>query len=139
MFAKSSARDIALGIGTRSVTFTPAAGGSNECDCTLQVVDSEAVALPGFHNLMVWLSDSPAGEGLTATTASGTVTAKASSGAVIGTLTAKMALLVQTLKDGSFVLEITDSAKTDFYVCAAFLDEPKAPIVSAILETADYG
>jgi len=86
----------------------------------------------------VWLSDADTGVGLTATTASGTVQAKSASGADFATFTAKKALLVQPLATGVYTLEITDSAKTAFYVCAATLDG-RAYSVSTVLATEDYG
>jgi hypothetical protein len=87
---------------------------------------------------LLHLSDDATGLGLTATDASGTVTAKAASGTDFGVLTAKKALLAQTKADGSFILEITDTAKTSFYVIATPL-VGCAPSGSAALITADYG
>ncbi len=101
-----------------SFTFTPAAGAANICEVTIQAKDAAGVSLNGPHIMTVWLSDAATGLGLTGTAASGTVTAKTATGAVFGTLEAKKALVVQTLANGSFVLEITDNAKTGFYVCA---------------------
>ncbi len=86
----------------------------------------------------VWLSDDSAGVGLTATSASGTVQAKSGGGEVFGTLTAKKALEVQTKADGTFILEITDTAKTGFFV-AANLPVAGLPKVSRQLVTGDYG
>ncbi len=67
---------------------------------------------------LLYLSDASTGIGLTGTTASGAVTAKAASGTDFGAITAKKALIAQTKADGSFILSITDTAKTGFYVCA---------------------
>lgn len=134
-----SKRDQALGTGYRQATFSAAAGASNVCEVTVQVKDKGAVALPGHHNLILKLADAASGVGLTGTSASGTVQAKSSSGTVIGTLTSKKALLVETLPNGSFILEITDSSKTGFYVVAEFMDQPLDKFVSDVLETADYG
>lgn len=120
------------------VTFSAAAGGANVSEVTITVVDSDGTAIAEPHVLEVWLSDAATGAGLTGTTASGTVTAKAASGAVFGTLEAKKALVVQTLATGVFVLEITDTGKTGFYVCAKNPATGKTE-VSAQLETADYG
>ncbi len=101
-----------------SVTFAAAAGGANVCEVTITVKDAAGATIAGVCNLDVWLSDAATGAGLTATTASGAVAAKAASGADLGTLTTKKALLVQTLATGVYILSITDSAKTAFYVCA---------------------
>ena len=56
----------------------------------------------------------------------------------LAVLSAKKALRVQTKADGKYILEITDSAKTTFYV-AAQLPAAGAADVSAILATGDYG
>lgn len=121
-----------------TITFAAAAGGANESDVTISVLDGKGNAYGGPIMLDVWLSDAATGLGLTATSASGTVTAKSASGAVIGTLTAKKALRVQTLVNSTFVLEITDTAKTGFYVCA---QNPLTgeTFVSSQLVTGDYG
>ncbi len=103
-----------------SLTLTPAKGGSaNVCDVTIQVVDENGNACAAVFQLDVWLSDdTTAAAGLTATTASGTVTNGTAGGIVQATYTAKKALRVQTLATGAFVLEITDTAKTAFVVAA---------------------
>jgi hypothetical protein len=119
-------------------TFSAAAGGSDVCEVTIQAVDSQGNAIAGVFQIVVWLSDAATGLGLTATTASGTVTAKSASGTDMGALTAKKALVAQTLADGSFILEITDDAKTEFYPCASLPFTGQA-VVGAVLATADYG
>lgn len=121
-----------------SITFSPAAGGANVSEVTITVKDGAGATIAGVFNLDVWLSDAATGAGLTATTASGTVTAKAASGAVIGTYTAKKALRVQTLATGVFVLEITDTAKTGFYV-AAEVPMSGRVVVSSQMVTGNYG
>lgn len=123
----------------QSATFTPAAGGSNVCEVTIQVTDGFGTAVPYIHHLEVYLSDDAEGEGLTATTASGTVTAKTASGTVLDTLVSKKALRVQTTSAGLFVLEITDSAKTGFYVCANLGPMLGGSAVSSALVTGNYG
>lgn len=127
----------ALGVAV-NVTFAAAAGGANVAEVTLTVKDQTGATLAGIHNLDVWLSDAATGAGLTATTASGTVTAKTSEGTVLGTYTAKKALRVQTKAAGTFVLEITDTAKTGFYVCAT-VPGSGLTVVSAQLVTGNYG
>lgn len=121
-----------------SVTFSIAAAGANVSEVTITVKDGAGVAVAGVHHLDVWLSDAATGAGLTGTTASGTVTAKAASGIVLSTYTAKKALRVQTLATGIFILEITDTAKTTFYVAATSPLTGRAS-VSAQLATASYG
>lgn len=115
-----------------------AAAGANVSEITLTVQDGHGVAIAKAVPLKIWLSDDAGGLGLTSTSASGTVTAKSASGEVFGTLTAKKALEVQTLANGTFILEITDTAKTGFYV-ATELPVAGLPSVSRQLLTADYG
>lgn len=121
-----------------NITFAAAAGGANVCEVTCTVKDAAGATIAAPFTLNIWLSDAATGAGLTGTSASGTVTAKAASGAVLGTLTAKKALVVQTLATGIFILEITDTAKTAFYV-AAQVPGTGATKVSAVLATGDYG
>jgi hypothetical protein len=121
-----------------SISFSAAAGGSNVAEVTITVKDGAGNAIAAVHNLDVWLSDAATGAGLTATTASGAVAAKTSSGTDLGTLTTKKALRVQTLATGVYTLSITDTAKTGFYVCASLPGTGKAK-VSSQLVTGNYG
>lgn len=121
-----------------SVTFAAAAGGANVCEVTITVKDAAGVAIAEVFNLDVWLSDAATGAGLTSTSASGTVQAKAASGADLEVMTAKKAIRVQTLATGIYILEITDTAKTAFYVCAQVPGTGKT-VVSTVLATGDYG
>lgn len=121
-----------------SIGFSAAAAAANVSEVTCTVKDAAGNTLEGVWMFDLWLSDAATGEGLTATTASGTVTAKSASGAVIATHSAKKALRVQTLATGVFILEITDTAKTGFYVAAAVPAKGNT-VVSDQLETADYG
>jgi hypothetical protein len=125
----------------RYLTFTPAAGASTICNVTIQVVDTRGQAVAGIFNILVWLSDAATGLGVTSTTASGTVTAKSSYGTLMGSITAKFCVLLQTLANGSVVLEITDSSKTLFYVAAAIPGGAQNGeiCVSDKLATANYG
>jgi hypothetical protein len=121
-----------------SATFTFTAGAANVAEVAIALVDGAGVAVAASQPYTIWLSDAADGTGLTGTSASGTVTAKAASGAVFGTLLAKKALVVQPLATGIFTLEITDTAKTTFYVA---IQNPATgqSIVSRIMATADYG
>lgn len=121
-----------------AVTFAIAPAGANVAEVTITVRDGSGAAVAKVHHLDVWLSDAATGAGLTGTTASGTVTAKAASGVVIQTNTAKKALRVQTLATGVFVLEITDSAKSGFYIAAA-VPLTGSAAVSSQLVTGSYG
>lgn len=120
------------------IGYSIAAGAANVCEVTLTVQDGHGDDLEYPFPLNLWLSDDSAGTGLTATSASGTVQAKSGEGADFGALTAKKALVVQTKADGTYTLEITDTAKTGFYV-AAQLPFSGLPVVSRQLVTGDYG
>jgi hypothetical protein len=120
----------------RNITGVAAAGAANVTEVTITVKDENLDAVAKVHNLDVWLSDDADGEGLTATTASGAVAAKASSGTDLATLVSKKALRVQTKKTGVYVLSITDTAKTAFKVCASING---TAVVLCTLATASYG
>lgn len=119
-----------------TATFAAAAGASNVTEVTITVKDQAGVTVAAVHHFDVWLSDSATCAGLTGTTASGTVQAKAASGVDITVYTAKKSLRVETLATGVYILEVTDSAKTGFFVCAAPAGKAAA---SAQLVTGDYG
>lgn len=121
-----------------NITFSPAAGGANVCEVTCTVKDAAGATIAGVFTFDLWLSDAATGAGLTGTTASGTVTNKAASGIVIATNTAKKALRVQTLATGIFILEITDTGKTGFYV-AAELPSIGSTKISSQLVAGNYG
>lgn len=124
----------------RSISFSPAQGGANVCEVTISLLNAAGSAITGQnYNLEIWLSDAATGLGLTSTTASGTVQAKSTEGTDLTVLTAKKHLISQT-KDsvGTYILEITDSAKTGFYIAC------KNPVtgeveVSSQLVTGNYG
>lgn len=119
-------------------SITPAAAGSNVCEVAIAIKDGQGtpVAVTGPVVFDVLLSDSATGAGLTNTTASGAVQAKASSGTDLSTLVSKKALKVQSKADGTYTLSITDTAKTQFYVVV------QIPGLKAIVQqilTANYG
>ena len=122
----------------QQVSFAAAAGSANVCEITITVKDARGNAIANVFNLDIWLSDAATGEGLTATTASGTVAAKASSGTDLATLVSKKALRVQTKATGVYILSITDTSKTGFYPCAQVPGLGK-PNVGAQLVTGNYG
>src|SRR5262249_20477109 len=119
------------------VTFTPAQGSANVCLVTIQVQDGRGVAIARPFELMVYLSDSAVGDGLTATTASGTVGAGAS-GTDLQAKVAKKAIDVLTSAAGTYVLSIADNAKSPFVVCALCSGTGNL-WVSAPLTTGQYG
>jgi len=92
------------------------AGGSNVTTITATVQDGNNSAVSDVQELVIWLSDSSAGDGLTATTASGAVSV--TTGTQLAALTAKKALHCLTDANGQVVFTITDTAKTGFYPCA---------------------
>lgn len=121
-----------------TATAAVAAGAANVSEVTITVKDVAGAAVTAPANIDLWLSDSAAGTGLTATSASGNVTDKTAgtTGIVLGTYTAKKALRVQTLADGTYVLSITDTSKTAFKVCVGVGGKT---VVVATLATASYG
>lgn len=118
-------------------TAAVAAGAANVSEVTITIRNANGKAV-GPANFDVWLSDSATGVGYSATTSSGAVTVKTAgtTGTLIGTYLAKFGLRVQCLAAGTFVLSITDTAKTAFKVVVQIDD---TPIVVATLATASYG
>lgn len=119
-----------------TVTFSPAAGGANVSEVTITVKDYDGTTVAAVHNIDIWLSDASSGAGLTATSASGAVAAKAASGVDLQIYSAKKAWRVQTLATGIYILSITDSAKTAFYPCASIVGQT---VVGTALATGNYG
>jgi len=120
------------------VTTAAAAGASNVSEVTFTVKNGKGDTILKPTTLIIHLSDAATGEGLTATTASGAVAAKASSGTDLSTLVSKKALMVQTKANGTYILSITDSAKTTFYPCATIPGSGEV-VVGTRLATASYG
>lgn len=88
--------------------------------CEVSVCNKDGQVIPGIHMLDLYLTDSATGEGVTATDPAGTVAAKAASGSVLATVTAKKVLKVATLSTGKFTLEIIDDVTPVLlYVAAA--------------------
>jgi hypothetical protein len=125
---------------TTNSSFAITAGAANVSEIAISMLDGTGTGtlVADAAPMNVWLSDAATGAGLTGTSASGTVQAKSASGADFGVLTAKKALVAQPLATGIYTLEITDTAKTGFYVC---IQNPftGAVSVSRQLVTGDYG
>lgn len=119
-------------------TMVAAAAGANVCEVTITARDLENNIIAGVHQFDLWLSDDADGQGHTATTASGTVHAKSASGLVVHAQVAKKAMTIQTLKTGVFVLEITDTAKSLFKICARVPHTGRSEVIGTLL-TANYG
>lgn len=119
-----------------SARATVATDGSNATLVTIKTYSAAGKAVPGAI-FDVFLSDSAAGIGVSATTASGAVTVKTAgtTGTLLGTLTTKQALRVQANAAGAFGLSITDTAKTAFYV---FVVIGGLPLKVATLAPASY-
>jgi hypothetical protein len=100
------------------VTAVVATDGSNATLVTLTLKNNNGKPV-GPKSFLVYLSDSATGLGLTATTASGTVTDKTAgtTGQILSTFVAKKALMVQNIANGTYELSITDTSKTAFKVC----------------------
>lgn len=128
----------ALDGAATTFTFEADAAAANVCEVTVTAKDAAGATVAAPLNFDLWLSDAATGAGLTGTAASGTVTVKSASGAVIGTYEAKKALRVQSQATGVFILEITDTAKTTFYPVAQVPATGKLSI-GTILATGDYG
>lgn len=120
-----------------SATLAPAAGASNVCLVTITVVDGAGTAVTRPVVLDIWLSDAATGLGVTGTTASGAVAAGAT-GTDLVDLTSKKVKKVITSAAGVYILSITDTAKTGFYVAANIPGSDKIS-VSAQLVTGNYG
>lgn len=118
-----------------AVTITPAAGTANVSLVTIQVNDRMGNALAKACVLDIILSDAATGAGLTATTASGAVAAGAS-GVDLVDWTTKKHKRVLTDATGKYILSITDTAKTGFYVAVVRGD---TLTVSSQLVSGNYG
>lgn len=119
-----------------TATFGYAAGAANVTEVTITVKDAAGNTVAAVHNFDLWLSDDADGQGLTGTTASGAVAAKAASGVDLQVYTAKKAQRVQSLKTGVYILAITDTAKTAFKPCVQIGGRT---VVGAALAAGNYG
>lgn len=99
-------------VGTaKNVTISIAASTTTDgVEATLTVVDADGVAVPFRHTLNVWISDDATGDGLTATAASGALTAV--TGVILTALTAKKHILANTAATGILKLLLVDNANT---------------------------
>lgn len=86
-------------------------------DITITCLNGAGIRIPVAHCLEVWISESAAGEGLTADSYSGDVTA--ATGAILTALTAKKHFSVITATSGIAVLTAVDDANPeDQYIAA---------------------
>lgn len=116
---------------------TPTAGAANTTTCTLTVTDATGAAVAAIHTLDVWISDDTDGNGLTATAASGTLTATA--GTILTALTAKKHIRANTNATGVLTLALVDSAKTQGERFCCTNPTTGQIVVGAATVTASYG
>lgn len=129
--------DVAENAVAQKIAFAIAKGGSaNICLVTINVQDGRGTNLAVPFELLVYLSDDSGGNGLTATSASGAVAAGAS-GTDLSVKQAKKATDVLTDNTGTYILSITDTAKTGFYI-AVTCPGTGVVWVSRQLTSADY-
>lgn len=134
----SAAELNAVADGTPSaLTFTPSSTGGTDVTLVTVQVQGSTGNLAAVHNLDLYLSDAATGADLTGTASSGAVAAGAV-GVDLETVTAKKHLRVQTDATGKYILSITDSGNTAFYVCAP---APATGVIkiSTQLSSTDYG
>lgn len=94
-----------------NVTISYAASATTDgIEATFTVVDSDGDAIAGIFTLNAWISDDADGSGLTATAASGALTA--ATGTILTALTAKKHVIVNTAATGIATLLLVDSANT---------------------------
>lgn len=79
-------------------------------EATFTVQDAAGTAIDAIHTLNVWISDDADGSGLTATSASGALTA--ATGTILTALTAKKHVIANTDANGVLTLLLVDSANT---------------------------
>jgi hypothetical protein len=87
-----------------------AGAATDEMDITITVKDADGNTLAGLHNLEVWITDDAAALTLTATSASGALTAV--DGGILSVLTAKKHVTCITPSTGIINLSLVDSANT---------------------------
>lgn len=94
-----------------NVTISYAASATTDgIEATFTVVDAAGVAIDAIHSLDCWVSDDSDGSGLTATAASGALTAAA--GTILTAHTAKKHVSANTNSSGVLTLLLVDSANT---------------------------
>ena len=98
-----TAKNVTISIPVASAT-------ADGTEVTITVVDADGVAVAARHTLNVWVSDDATGDGLTATNASGALTAV--TGTILTALTAKKHILANTASTGILKLLLVDSANT---------------------------
>ena len=124
-----------------SASLAAAADGSNITLGTITLKDENGSNLTGQRAIEVFLSDDAAGDGITGTTASGAFAVKTAgtTGRDLTDFTAKKHKRVLTaVADGKYAFNITDTGKTQFYVCVVCPLTGKVFVAGRLL-TANYG
>jgi len=121
----------------QKVAFAIAAGAANVTNITITLQDNGGQAVTGQpFDVDVILSDAATGIGVTATTPSGGIAI--TTGTQLNVYVTSKALYVQSNGSGQIVVQITDTAKTGFWIMIQGATLPYA-YVSRRLVTADYG
>lgn len=121
----------------QQIAFTIAQGGSSNITLiTMQVKDGAGNNIAAVAPVEWWLTDAATGAALTATTASGAVAAGASGTDLLSKVSKKAGDAI-TDATGKYILSITDTAKTGFYI-AVTCPGTGVTFVSRQLVTADY-
>lgn len=128
---------LALRGRAHSATVSIAAGATNVCTVTIQVVDYDGNPVAGVHALEHWNSSAADGIALSTVAYSGTLVA--TSGAIKTALTAKHHFLINTDATGKFVGSLTDTAKTQGERMVVRVPGGSEIVVSAATVTASYG
>ncbi len=93
------------------VTIAYAASGTTDgVEATFTVTDRAGNTIAGLHQLDIWISDDADGSGLTATAASGALTAV--TGVILTAFTAKKHISITTASTGIGTVLLVDSANT---------------------------
>lgn len=93
-----------------AVPVLTAGAATDEMDITITVKDAGGNTIAGLHNLEVWITDDATALSLTATAASGALTAV--DGAILSVLTAKKHVTCVTPATGIINLSLVDSVNT---------------------------
>lgn len=94
-----------------SISISYAASGTTDgIEATYTVLDASGTAIDAIHTLECYISDDADGSGLTATSASGALTA--ATGTILTALTAKKHVIANTDANGVLTLLLVDSANT---------------------------
>lgn len=94
---------------TVSISYA-ASATTDGIEATMTVTDAAGTAIAAIHNLEVYISDDADGSGLTATSASGALTAV--TGTILTALTAKKHVSANTNASGVLTLRLVDSSNT---------------------------